>query len=130
MKKHLANLVTAGLVAVGIGAAAPSGAAQDTTLDGTLRFESGAKIPKGTIEIFLEDPASGRLETAAAERVQSTGAETEIAFALPRPAPTISAPTVRIVARLERADGWLLARGSAKLNAGTATDITLFRAMY
>jgi len=37
---------------------------------------------------------------------------------------------LRIVARLERADGWLLARGNAKVTVGMPADITLFRVIY
>ncbi len=34
------------------------------------------------------------------------------------------------MARLERADGWLLARGSAPLNAGSPVPVTLYAVTY
>jgi hypothetical protein len=34
------------------------------------------------------------------------------------------------VARLERADGWLVARGSAELEAGSPVSVTLNAVMY
>ena len=40
------------------------------------------------------------------------------------------APTQQIVARLEREDGWLLARGSAQIEPGAPVEITLFTVMY
>jgi hypothetical protein len=46
------------------------------------------------------------------------------------PASSTSSPTLRIVARLERADGWLLARGSAQLEAGAPVHVTLNVVMY
>jgi hypothetical protein len=34
------------------------------------------------------------------------------------------------VVRLERADGWLLARGSARIEAGAPVEVTLNTVMY
>jgi hypothetical protein len=46
------------------------------------------------------------------------------------PAPAIASPTLRIVARLERADGWLLARGSARFEAGAPLEVALRAVVY
>jgi hypothetical protein len=37
---------------------------------------------------------------------------------------------LQIVARLERADGWLVARGSARFEAGSPVYVTLSAVMY
>jgi hypothetical protein len=37
---------------------------------------------------------------------------------------------LQIVARLERADGWLLARGSTQFAAGGSVTVTLNEAVY
>lgn len=48
-----------------------------------------------------------------------------MAFALPE-----AAAGTEVEARLLRADGWLLARGSARLEPGTPLRITLYTALY
>ena len=48
-------LMTVGVAAVA--AAAGSVAAQSTDIRGEVTFESGAVVPEGHLEIYLEDPA-------------------------------------------------------------------------
>lgn len=112
-------------------AAASTVAAQSTDIRGAVRYEGGTVIPQGHIEIYLDDPAAhDSAQSRAAEmRIDSDGASKTISFLLPAIA-TASSPTLQIIARLERDDGWLLARGSAQLQDGSPIDITLNTAMY
>ena len=123
-------LLAAGVAAVA--AAAGTVAAQSTDIRGTVTFEGGGVIPKGHLEIYLEDPAIQDKERrrAAKTSVKSDGGSKTIAFSLPLPASSTASPTLQIVARLERADGWLLARGSAQFEAGSPVYVTLNTVMY
>lgn len=124
------------LVAAGtaiLTAAVGTVAAQSTDMRGTIDFEGGKIIPQGHVDIYLEDRAiqSDALSRAAKTRVNSDGMSKAIAFSVSPPAnATASSPTLQIVARLEREDGWLLARGSAQFEAGSPVHITLNTAMY
>lgn len=121
-------LIAAGTVAVA--AVSGSVAAQPSDVSGTVIFEGGGAIPKGQIEISLEntaveDNARGMAATAS---MASDGGAKMVKFSLPVAA--AGAPTQQIVARLEREDGWLLARGSAQIEPGAPVEITLFTVMY
>lgn len=123
-------LMTVGAAAVA--AVAGSVAAQSTDVRGAVTFESGAVIPEGHLEIYLEDPAdqdSAQRRTTET-RVKSDGKSKTIAFSLTPPASSSASPTRRIVARLERADGWLVARGSTQFKAGEPVNVTLNTVMY
>lgn len=125
-----AVLMTVGAAAVAV--VAGSVAAQSTDVRGAVTFESGVVIPEGHLEIYLEDPAvrdsaqRRRTET----RIKSDGEAKTIAFSLPLPERSSASPTLRIVARLERADGWLVARGSTQFKAGEPVNLTLNTVMY
>jgi uncharacterized lipoprotein YbaY len=123
-------LTTAGAAAVA--AAAGTVAAQSTDIRGTVTFEGGAVIPEGDLEIYLEDPAiqDSARRRAAKTRITSEGGSKAIEFSLSPPASSTASPTLRIVARLERADGWLLARGSAQFEAGPPVHVTLKTVVY
>ncbi|MEE1613313.1 hypothetical protein [Microvirga sp. CF3016] len=123
-------LTTAGAAAVA--AAVRPAAAQSTDIRGTVTFEGGAVIPKGHLEIYLEDSAiqGDARRRAARTRIESDGGSKAMAFSLSPPASSTSSPTLQIVARLERADGWLIARGSAQLKAGSPVHVTLNAVMY
>jgi hypothetical protein len=118
-------LMTAGAAAVA--AVAGPVAAQSTDIRGTVTFEGGAVIPEGDLEIYLEDNARRR---AAKTRINSDGGSKAIEFSLSSPASSTASPTLQIVARLERADGWLVARGSAQFEAGSPVYVTLNAVMY
>ena len=99
-----------------------------------LTFEGGNQIPKGSIDIMLEDPAMAD-KTARQNmtwRVTSTGKDRKIAVPVPvsSPAARTGSGTAQIVARMTRADGWLLARGSARFQADQPIEITLHQVMY
>lgn len=127
-------LMTVGAAAVA--AVAGSVAAQSTDIRGTVTFEGGAVIPKGHLEIYLEDPAiqNNARRRGTETRIRSDGGSRTIAFSfsfsLSPPASSTASPTLRTVARLERADGWLVARGSTQLEAGSHVNVTLNAVMY
>lgn len=99
-----------------------------------LTFEGGNQIPKGSIDIMLDDPAMAD-KTALQDmtwRVTSTGKDRKIAVPVPAPSPAgrTGSGKAQIVARMTRADGWLLARGSARFQADQPIEITLHQVMY
>ncbi|MCV3240323.1 hypothetical protein [Mesorhizobium sp. ZC-5] len=124
-------LMAAGAAAVAA-AAGTVAAAQSTDIRGAVTFEGGAVVPKGHLEIYLEDPAiqDSARRRAAKTRIESAGKSEAIEFSLSPPASSAASPTLRIVARLERADGWLLARGSAQVETGSPVSVTLNTVMY
>ena len=123
-------LLIAGVAAVA--AAVGPVAAQPTDIRGAVTFQGGAVIPKGYLEIYLEDTAiqDNARRRVAKTRVKSDGRIKTIAFSLSPPASATASPTLQIVARLERADGWLVARGSAQFAAGSPVYVTLNAVMY
>ncbi len=123
-------LIAAGSAAVAV-AAAPA-VAQSADLRGTITFKGGSVIPKGRLEIYVEDPAiqDKAKQRAAKTRIESDGKSKAVAFSLALPAEATTSPTQRIVARLERADGWLLARGSTEAGTGSPAQIALSAVIY
>jgi uncharacterized lipoprotein YbaY len=123
-------LMTAGAAAVT--AAAGSVAAQSTDVHGAVVFDGGAVIPEGHLEIYLEDPAiqDQAQRRIAKTSIKSDGGSKAIEFSLSPPASSPASPTLRIVARLQRADGWLLARGSAPFEAGSPVHVALNAVLY
>ena len=123
-------LMIAGAAAVA--AAAVPVAAQPTEIHGAVAFEGGAVIPEGNLEIYLEDPAvqDNARRRAANTRTKSFGRSKTIAFSLSPPTGWTASSTLQIVARLERADGWLVARGSARFKMGSPVHVTLNAVMY
>ncbi|MGG7519616.1 hypothetical protein ACQ3G6_17200 [Allorhizobium undicola] len=123
------------LLAVGVAAFAVLAgpvAAQSTDIRGSVTFEGGAVIPKGHLEIYLEDTASQNnpRRRASQTRIRSDGGSKAIAFSLPPPASSAISQMLRIVVRLEREDGWLVARGSTQLNAASPVNVILNTVMY
>lgn len=126
-----AVLMAAGAAAVV--AATARAAAQSTHIRGTVAFKGNEAIPEGQLDIYLEDPAiKEKTQRRGAEtRIKSSGGSKKLEFSLPLTAsPAAASPTLRIVARLERADGWLVARGSAKVEVGSPVHVTLKTVMY
>jgi hypothetical protein len=112
--------------------AAGTVSAQSEDLLGAIKFEDGKAIPEGLIEVYLED-TDGRSEDQSRNsqtHLKSDGGSKTIAFSLPLPAGFTALSAVQIVAHLERGDGWLLARGSAQIDAGVPLDIILNTVMY
>ena len=89
----------------------------------------GKAIPEGEIEIYVEDPAiqDSTQRRVAETHVNSDGASKTIAFSLAQPA---DAEKMQIVARLTRADGWLIARGSVQVALNAPVTITLKQVIY
>jgi uncharacterized lipoprotein YbaY len=118
--------------AAALAAATGTVAAQSTDIHGAVTFQGGAAIPEGDIEIYLDDLAiQDRAQRRVAEsHVTSDGGSKTIEFSFSAPASATASPTLQIVARLERLDGWLVARGSAKIKASAPVYITLNKAIY
>ncbi len=127
-------LVAAGIAAISaVGGTVLGGTAvaQPEGIFGEVTYEGGSPIPEGEIRIHLEGPAiEGHAGPGSAiTRISSDGKSTVIGFALPGGAD--AAGTLEIVARLERSDGWLLARGSAVFQTtDPPVSITLNAAIY
>ncbi|MBQ0824509.1 hypothetical protein HPT29_023255 [Microvirga terrae] len=122
--------MAAGVAAVA--AAAGPAAAQSQEIRGAVTFEGGTVIPQGQLKIYLEDRSirDEARRRAAITRIQSDGKSTTLAFSLSAPATLPPSPTLQIVARLERADGWLLARGSTPFESGPPVSVKLNAATY
>lgn len=118
-------LLAAATVAVGAGAGADT--ARPTDAEITIDFEGGKAIPEGQLVVHLEDPAGGRQTGAKAE---SDGKAVKMSLSLPMPAALDSTSPQQVVAELQRADSWLLARGSAQLEGDAPVAITLYTVMY
>lgn len=123
-------LLAAGAAAVA--AATRTAAAQTTDVYGAVRFAGGATIPTGQIKLYFDDPAvpDAAQRHLAETRIDSDGGSKSIAFTVLLPETVTNVTTVQIVARLERADGWLIARGSAQFAVGAPADVTLKQAIY
>ena len=123
-------LLTAGVAAVA--AAIGPGAAQSADIRGSVTFEGGALIPEGYLVIHLEDSAiqDNTRRRITTTRIESDGRIKAIAFSLSPPASASTSPALQIVARLERADGWLVARGSTQLAAASPVHVTLNAVMH
>lgn len=119
--------------AAAVAALTGSGMAQPGDIRGAVSYEGGAAIPEGLLRIGFEDPAlpdNGR-QSATRVHVKSDGSARTIAFSVAAPPQlTAASPTLQIVAWLERADGWLLARGTAQMDDGVPVSITLNTVMY
>ncbi|WP_299601265.1 hypothetical protein [uncultured Tateyamaria sp.] len=124
--------LSVGIVLTGVAVVAGTVGAQSRDMQGGVTYEGGKVIPEGQIEIFLEDPANQAKKRLGDQqiRVESNGKSRQIVFSLTRPVSSSASPTLRVVAHLEREDGWLLARGSAQVEGGEPVTITLNTVMY
>ena len=99
-------------------------------IDGIVAFAEAAPIPKGRVVIELEAPQHAAIRTT----LRSDGTARAIPFSIDGidGLPSANAPRARLVGRLERNDGRLLARGTAPLREGGAgpVSIVLYAAMY
>lgn len=125
-----AMLLAAGSVA--FAAATGAGASQSSEIRGTVEYEGGDAIPKGRLKVFLREGGSeaSAQEQAVKAELQSDGAAAAINFSFSSPDAMRGSSTPQIIATLERADGWLLARGTAVYEAGSPVRIVLYTAMY
>ncbi|MGP3698556.1 hypothetical protein [Rhodobacter sp. NSM] len=117
---------------IALAASATKVTAQPSDIVGVVEFEGGAAIPEGEIDITLDGPASSghSRQGAAGTRVTSDGKVKSMDFSVSAPAAKGATGNAQLVARLERKDGWLLARGSAPLAADGPVKITLYKVMY
>lgn len=122
------------LMAAGTAAAAAVAgtvAAQSSDISGTIEYEGGTEIPKGRLVVTVEAPGLASTARPASEaQVQSDGKLKKLQFTVPSAARFSASPATEIIARLEREDGWLLARGSASFADGAPVEIVLYTAMY
>jgi hypothetical protein len=121
-------MFVAGLAA--FAAVAGPGSAQAADISGTVEFAGGAVIPEGGITLHLEIPEADALHEVPPLAVVSDGKAKAVDFSFAQSAGPDAAAGARIVARLEREDGWLLARGSAQVEPGTPVQIVLHTVMY
>ncbi|MFS4438009.1 hypothetical protein ACMA5I_07330 [Paracoccaceae bacterium GXU_MW_L88] len=127
-RKYL-SLLGALIFTLTTGVALTDRAVAQTALDATLVSANGEAIPEGEIVIVFEG-AESELQSrraAPAMRFKSEGGAKAVKVSLPA---VPSGENVQIVARLERADGWLLARGSAKLRGDGPVEVMLHQVMY
>lgn len=115
------TLLITGTAAAALLLVGAPGTASSGDVHGTVTYAGGAVIPEGRLVIAPDGDGP-----ATAAQIPSDGKSTAIPFEMP--AGTASGG--QIVARLERADGWLLARGTASVETGGAVTIELFEAMY
>lgn len=120
-------LLGAATAAVAFGALANSPHSSEIAI--TIGFEGGEAIPKGRLAVYLEGPADPQ-RMAARASAESDGGSSRIRLALPLPPGTRMSSRQQVVAELQRADGWLLARGSAQVEDGLPVEITLYTVMY
>lgn len=124
-------LKTAGATALTVATA--QAAAQSGEVRGTVTFSDGSQIPAGYLKVRLEDPTvRNKAQRRLAEvRIKTKGADKAVPFVLAASADSSTASAkLEIVARLEREDGWLIARGSAQFEAGRAVNVTLNTVQY
>lgn len=124
-------LRTAGATALTV--AAGKSVAQATDIRGTITFAAGVPIPEGYLKVRLEDPAvRNRAQRRLAEiRIKTRGADKLVSFMLPSPRTAIDRTAkLEVVVRLEREDGWLIARGSDQFKAGAPANVTLHTTQY
>lgn len=121
--------VLAAAAMAAVAAASGTAVAQSPDMRGDITFAGGKAIPEGEIEIYVEDPAiqDSTQRRVAETHVNSDGASKTIAFSLAQPA---DAEKMQIVARLTRADGWLIARGSVQVALNAPVTITLKQVIY
>ncbi|HEY5820198.1 MAG TPA: hypothetical protein VIU14_17710 [Mesorhizobium sp.] len=125
-------LTTLGATALAA-ATEPSSAGGLVEIRGDVTYSTGGPIPEGYLKIRLEDPNGGsKAQRRIAEvHVKSSGAVDTEPFVLNAPRSRVegSAP-LEVVARLEREDGWLIARGSQHFRGSGPVSVTLNTVMY
>lgn len=122
----------AATAAAGLAGIAGVAAARSQDIRGTISHEGGGPVPEGCIALHLEDPATEEAARAhvGAPCIASDGKSRTISFSVPLPSGSAATAGLRIAALLQRSDGRLIARGSARSNADAPLHITLHRAMY
>ena len=113
-------------------AAVTKAKASSTNLLGVISFEGDGIIPKGELQIYVENlPDTDTAQRRDAGTIlQSDGGTRAIDFSLSLPMHPAPLADAQIVAVLTRADGWLLARGSASLTPDASVNLILYKALY
>ena len=126
MPRPTRNLMLAALIWAGLPAFA--GQTARPMVEGSVIYEADGPIPQGRVSLILEERSSDGKRESDAVMLDSVGKDKAIAFSMPMPEG--EAEGMQIVARLERADGWLLARGSAPVTPGLPVEVTLNTVLY
>jgi hypothetical protein len=107
-------------------------AAGPTGMDGIVTFAGDQAIPEGSLKIYLEDITvqDESRRRLAETRLVSDGQATSLPFVLSPPIALNGAAVLDVVVRLEQPDGWLIARGSARLTIGTPVTVMLNTVSY
>lgn len=120
-----------------LGAGALAAGVQPTTAEpvihGDVTYAGGAPIPAGYLKVRLDDlRVKNKAQRRLAEvHIRSNGRSERVPFSLNAPASRLAnASQLELVARLEREDGWLLARASSHYTAGEPASLTLNAVMY
>lgn len=129
MERRVKRIVRALLGAVVAAAAAAPAAATADEIRGAVFARDGGAVPAGDLAITLEAADAPR-RPLAQTRGRSDGSARTVPFVLPQPSGAAAAGRLNVVVRLERADGWLLARGSAPLDADGKVRVALDPVMY
>jgi hypothetical protein len=101
--------------------------AETPEIRGVVAFAGDEPIPQGALRIHLDVAGSDAARPTPSADLVADGKSTALEFTLARPA---SAQVLQVVARLEREDGFLLARGSAAVEPGRPVRIVLRAVMY
>ena len=126
-------LFAAGLAISAVSTNAVAVKSQPKAITGTITYAGNEAIPKGQIKVFLKDSETQSKSQVTASQTQliSTGKAKALAYTFAIPVKTTAAQVLLIEVRLERADGWLLARGSEKVRGmRDPTDVMLYKVMY
>ena len=101
-------------------------------MNGIVTCEGGKAIPEGVLKVYLEDTTirDASLRRIAQTQLESDGQSASLPFVLTPAAAVNGAASLEVVARLERPDGWLLARGSARFDASGQASVTLNTVTY
>ena len=130
--KRLARRRTILLAAATAAIAATAGAdmPHPTQIEVAIAYEGGGTIPKGELVVYLDGAASGP-SGGARINAQSDGGSRQMNVLIALPPSATGGPLPRqVVARLQRTDGWLIARGSTQVQTGAPATITLHTVMY
>ncbi|MDD7911549.1 hypothetical protein PUV47_16585 [Pseudovibrio exalbescens] len=123
-----ASLLFSGLVSIG----QPVNA-QTQKISGTISFADQELIPEGSLKLYLKSTArpDSKTELETETPLESRGKTGTLAFVANLPEALEPTAPFQLIARLERADGWLLARGAASLKKpDMPQEITLYTVMY
>lgn len=109
---------------------ASAGSAWSEGVSGTIAYVGDMPVPKGRILLRVEENSTSAHGPWTA-LARGGDPDDTLAFVLDPPQRPTASPKPRVVARLERQDGWLIARGSATVEAdGDGIRVVLYPVTY